>query len=655
MFLPLFSTILIALTFVVIILVCFRLLNLPPILGYVLVGILIGPYSLRLIQDSKSVLSIADFGVMFLIFTIGLEFSYYRLKEMKFQVFFIGGLQIFLTVLVTLVFCWLIGISLSQSLIFGCIVAMSSTTIGIKQLVEQKEINKIHGNDAVAILLFQDIVAIPFFILIYSLADHHQTVTQLLLVDISKSIFAVSAILLLGHWVVRPFFRIVAGTNSLEIFTLTALLITLAASWLTRYFGLTMSLGGFLAGMILSDTDYRHQLEAVIRPFRDILVGLFFITIGMLFELQAFLNYFVWVLLLLAGFIFLKVIIVTGLLLFKRSLQESLSTGLVLAQGGEFGFAMLMLALSLKLLPQNYGQVILSSLLLSMILSIFIIRYNQKIAYFIASIFRSKKYPLKESIRGGIKFDLKNHVIFCGYGRIGQSLARIIKGERMKYVAIDNDHDLVERVRKFDRSVVYGDATLYEILLQCNIDESLVVVITFHQISAIIRILQQIRLNNKKIPIFVRTLDDSQLDILKEHGATEVIPATLETSLMLASHLLAILDVPSPRIWQRVNNIRKNRYRLFHNIIESQEDVLFQADLLEKRIITLSADAYAVGRSLNELALLDKGVFFAGVLRDDKNHPYFEGSKPLLVDDSLQVYGLKKELEAVEEFLIEGP
>lgn len=653
--LTIFNTIIIVLFLVVLVLVLFRRAKLPPILGYLFIGSLVGPHALGWIRDVKNIAQIADFGVMFLMFTVGLEFSYHRLQKMKSQLLSLGSAQVILTASITASIGMWLGMNLQEAIIVGTIVTMSSTAIVLKQLADQVELNTLHGSHSVAMLLFQDLAVIPFFILVYSLAIPGQSILILISSVIAKSFVAVLAILIIGRWIMRPLFREVVGSHSLELFTLTALLITLSAAWITQQMGLSLALGAFLAGMILSETELRHQLEAVIRPFRDILIGLFFISIGMLFNVREIPIIWNWALLLLIALVMFKTTLIFILSwIARRDAKEALRTGLILAQGGEFGFALLTLALTYHLLPTLYGQVVLGALLFSMALAPFIIKYNEEI---VEAIFRKisvRKITTSKAKFEQINFDQDNHVILCGYGRIGQGLARILENENIPYLAIDLDLKLVQEGRLLGYPVIYGDASLYEILLACKIQEARAIVISFEQIPATFKILQQVRAHHKTIPIFVRTIDDSDLEKLQDYGATEVIPASLEICLTMASHLLAVLQVPIHRISKQINQIRKNRYQLLHEIISDQDRVALDVGDFQKRFIRLPENAYAIGLTIGELALDKKNVLLVSVNRQGHEEFHLPLDTQLQAGDILRLYGLQANLKKVEQYLIEG-
>ena len=383
-----FETIIILLIICILITTSFRAIKLPAIVGYIVVGILVGPYSFQLVADSHNVRNIAEFGVVFLMFTIGLEFSLRKMIAMKKLVFGLGAIQVLLSLVITTLIGTQFDMSLAETLVVSGIVALSSTAIVMKQLKEQSEIASKHGRNAVGILLFQDLAVIPLLILIPQLANVEiMSLSREMSWAFVKGILAFGIILSLGHWLLRPFFSHVAKTKSLELFTLMSLLITLASAWLTQKLGLSLALGAFLAGMMLSETEFKPQIEADIRPFRDVLLGFFFISVGMQLNINTIIMAWPWVILLLLALVIFKTALITTICyVFDRNKEESLRTGLALAQGSEFGFAVLSLAMHYKLLRPDYSHVILCALLLSMALAPIIISNNQKISHFLLRI-----------------------------------------------------------------------------------------------------------------------------------------------------------------------------------------------------------------------------------------------------------------------------
>lgn len=568
------SLILILLVAVLVIVVC-RRIKVPPIIAYILIGILVGSDAVGWIPNISATHRIAEFGVVFLMFTIGLEFSLRKLIRMKQMVFGLGTAQVVITTVVTTVVGQWLGMSLKESIVVGCIVAMSSTAIVSKQLVDQNELGSPHGNNAIAILLFQDLAVIPFFIIISSFTHGAAALNITLLAALGKTVLAVATIFVIGQWLLRPLFREIIVSESLELFTLSVLLVTLGASWLTYKLGLSLALGAFGAGMMLGETEYRHQIESTIRPFRDILLGLFFITVGMLFRVENMLEIWPWILLLLAALTIFKVLLISGLTyIATKKVDVSARTGLVLAQGGEFGFALLTLAMSDNLLPEIWGQVVLGALLFSMAIAPVLIRFNDVIVRVLLpqSVVTEEEEAFDEA--GEYSRSLNHHVIICGFSRVGQNIARLLVDENIPYIALDLDHQRVMQCQKLGSSVIYGDAAMYDMLHTCKIKQAKAIVITFETTPIALKIIEQIRSHHKKIPIFVRTHDDTELAELQKAGATEVVPSSLELSLTLSSHLLVECGVSASKITRLTNKIRKGRYSMLREVIPSEENML---------------------------------------------------------------------------------
>ncbi|RLW51645.1 MAG: hypothetical protein B6D69_08055, partial [gamma proteobacterium symbiont of Stewartia floridana] len=419
----------------------FRRMHLPPILGYLIVGILVGPFGGGLIASNEDTRFLAEFGVVFLLFTIGLEFSLPQMMAMKGAVFGLGGTQVLLTGIIAALIAWLFGLESSAALITGAVLALSSTAIVTKQLSEQVELNTDHGRLGISILLFQDLAVIPMLVIIPLLsAGGSDGLLMPLVWALVKATAVFAVIMAFGHWILRPLFHEIARARSAELFTMTVLLVSLAAAWLTHEAGLSLALGAFLAGMMLGETEYRHQIEADIRPFQDVLLGLFFITVGMRVDLSSLLPILHWVTLAAIVLIAFKagIIFLIGYLS-KRPIEASFRSGLLLAQGGEFGFVLLDLSLESSLLPSGTSQILFAAIIISMVISPFLIRYNGRLAQLFCSLRSStvNQRPLDELVHEAEH--LEQHVIICGYGRIGQNLGRLLQNEGFPYVALDLD------------------------------------------------------------------------------------------------------------------------------------------------------------------------------------------------------------------------
>jgi CPA2 family monovalent cation:H+ antiporter-2 len=638
----------------------FRRFKLPAILAYLCVGVMVGPNGLAWIPDNQATRLLGEYGVVFLLFTVGLEFSLPRLIAMRREVLGLGSAQVVLTTLIAGGAAWALGLSKSAAFIIGGAIAMSSTAIVIKQLTERLELGSRHGNLSVAILLFQDVAVIPFLILLPVLAGHSQDmVIWGLLWALVKGVVAIVLMLSAGHWLLRPLFHEIASSRSSELFTLTALLMALAAAWITHYAGLSMALGAFLAGMMLGETEFRHQVEADIRPFRDVLLGLFFITIGMLLELAVLPGILYWALLLFVAIVVFKTLSVMALsMLLGAERGVALRTGLVLAQGGEFGLVLLSLGLGVNLLDHQVVQIILAALIFSMALSPLLINYNGDIVkrLFADSYLRQRGQLLHDVARDAS--DLRNHVLICGYGRIGQNIARLLAKENIEHIALDLDPVRVRDAHAAGERVFYGDSTHIDMLEAAGLSRSRALVISFDDVHAALKILLQVRRLRQDIPILVRTRDDVDLERLQQAGATEVVPETLEASLMLASHLLLLLSVPVSRVLREVKQIRDSRYQLLREYFHGQEgaETGKEPDAAHKRlqIVKLESRAYAVERTLTEIQLQQFKVEATALLRNGIRSEMPAPETKLRAGDTLVLFGTAVDIEAAENRLLRG-
>ena len=635
-----------------------RRLKLPPIVGYLAVGMLLGPEALSL-AGSETTRVLAEYGVVFLVFTLGLEFSYPRMLAMRWEVFGVGGAQVVLTTALIGCTSWLLGAPLLVAMVLGGALAMSSTAIVVRQLSDQMEINKPHGRLAVGILLFQDLAFVPLLALESSLHGQLNIFDPAVVAGaLLRASIALIFVLAAGRWLLRPLFHEITHTRSTEIFTLTVLLVTLASAWATNQAGLSLALGAFLAGMMLAETEYRHQIEVVIRPFRDILLGLFFITVGTLLDFNLLVDRLWLVLLLVVSMQLSKGVIVTILARYHvRSWPDAVQTGLVIAQGGEFGFALLTLVLNDRLIGNDVIQPLLAATVLSMVLSPFLIRHNSRVTRF---LLRQRNQPMNElerELAATQTASQRNHVILCGFGRVGQNLARALEKHAYEYIALDMDPKRVQQARQAGDPVIYGDAAQPEILHAVGIEHCNVLVISFADPKLALRILISVRSLRKDLPVLVRTQDDTKLDQLQKAGATEVVPETLEASLMLMSHMLLLLDMPVSKVVKTVGDIRDNRYAMLRRIFRRQDArPLDESHSLreELRTVVLPRHAYAIDRSISQLNLDAAEVSVNAIRRDGIVGRQPDADTVFKEGDVVVLYGTPEAIERGENILMIG-
>lgn len=652
--------VLILLATAVLAVVVFRMLRLPPMLGYLLVGIVIGPHALGWIPEEAETRYLAEFGVVFLMFSIGLEFSLPKLVTMKHIVFGFGSAQVGATMLIVLAAAWLLGLDWRVGIALGGALAMSSTAIVSKMLAERLELNSTHGRQIIGVLLFQDLAVVPLLIVIPALAqaagaDFGATLAVALL----KAAAVLALILFFGQRLMRPWFHLVAQQKSSELFVLNVLLITLGLAWFTEIAGLSLALGAFLAGMLISETEYRYQVEDDIKPFRDIFLGLFFVTIGMLLNVRIVMQNFLWVLLLLTALVILKATLITGLSrLFKVDSGVAVRTGMSLAQAGEFGFVLLAQAAALGLVNTPTMQPVLAAMVLSMLVAPFLIEHSGQVARrFSAAEWMNRAMQLT-SIAARTMTEEK-HVILCGYGRSGQNLSRLLEKESIPFIALDLDPQRIHEAAAAGESVVYGDAAKREVLIAAGLMRATVLVVTYADTASALKILSHVQALRPELPVVVRTLDDSDIDLLRDAGAAEVVAEIMEGSLMLASHAMILLGLPSNRVLQRIRETREQRYSLFRGFFRGVTDVAAVSESAEKmqprlRSVMIAPGSAAAGKTLEDVDLAGLAVEVTAVRRRNIRGLLPSDKTRLEAGDVVVLRGAQENLAAAEVRLLQG-
>ncbi|MDR9413210.1 MAG: cation:proton antiporter [Spiribacter sp.] len=652
-------SILILLAASVVVVAVFRRLSLPPIIGYLVVGVAIGPSALGLIEETAGTHLLAEFGVVFLLFTIGLEFSFPQLHAMRWAVGVLGSLQVTLSLLVFgAIAAWLTG-DIGVALVLGGALALSSTAIVTKQLTEQLEIHTRHGRRAVGVLLFQDLAVVPLLIAIPILAgSSDNSLASELGLALLKGIAVFSVMVWVGRKALRPVFHEVAGARSNELFTLTVLLIAIAAAWATHLAGLSLALGAFLAGIMLGETEYRHQIDADIRPFRDVLLGFFFITVGMVIDLPALMTGAHWVLLIAAGMMVFKGLLIYGIARTVDGPLDATRTAVILANGGEFGFALIALSLSAGLMDTATSQYVLAAVVISMIAAPLLIRHNAQLSEWLGG---APTNPIDHASAASDVTQLANpldhHVIICGYGRTGQNIARLLDEEGIGFVALDLDPQRVQEARSAGEPVSYGDVERREILQAAGLDRARMLVLSFDDPQLTIKVLEHTRTERPDLPVLARARDDRWIERFQEAGATAVVPEVLEASLMLASHVLALLGVPMARVYRYVRDVRGDRYRLLRGYFHGAERIdMEKSDRFREQLhaVTLSGSARAIGERIAELDLEKRGVRVTAVRRGGIRGPQPDPDTVLREGDVLVLYGTPEALEHAEHTLLGG-
>ncbi|MGG7650170.1 Kef-type potassium/proton antiporter, CPA2 family [Pseudomonas frederiksbergensis] len=566
-----FANLLIILASSLVVIALFQRLRLPPVLGYLCVGLMIGPTAFNWVNDSEELPDLAEFGVVFLLFSLGLEFSLSKILVLRRVVFGLGSLQVLCSGMLLGGLLMLLGMPITPALLLGAGLSLSSTAIVSKELSSLGEIFSSHGQNAIAVLLFQDVVAVLLLTLVPVFSgSSDQAWYWALPLTLGKTVVLFVGLLLVSRWLLPRLFHEVAAARSPELFVLLALVIVLLTAWLTHLLGLSPALGAFLAGMLLGESHYRHQIEADIRPFRDILLGLFFVSIGMLIDLQLFASHGLLILGLTLGLLLLKGSVVALLVKWRGSDGETAwRSGLALAQGGEFCFALMAQMQQNKLMPADFGGLLLAATFCSMLVTPLLLRAAPHIA---TRLHRKPNEEAKLEEINALNAGLHNHVVICGYGRVGQSIGRALRNAQQPYIALDTDPVRVHEAAMDETCVHYGDSSRGELLVAIGLSRARLLVIAVDQTDIALLILKEARQLNASVPILVRTRDDSQLAELKAAGASEVVPELLESSLMLASHALIMLGLPAHQVQERADQIRHDRYRLLHGFYPGTDD-----------------------------------------------------------------------------------
>ena len=634
----------------------FRRLKLPAILAYLVAGTLVGEHGLNLAHDQVDYDHFAELGIVFLLFTLGLEFSLPRLMAMRNLVLAVGSLQVGISLLIFIVASMLFGLSFESAFVVGSILALSSTAIVIRQLSETGAMKRKSGQISVAILLFQDVAVVPLLIIIPMLAvEGESSMFLALLIAIFKGVVVVFLLFVIGKWLLPKVFNIIASVRTDELFVLTTLLVTLLASALTQWFGLSMALGAFLAGMMLGESEYKHQLEADIRPYRDILLGLFFITVGMKLDIGLLLSSPLNLLALMVGFMLVKVMVIK--ILASRageSSKDGWASGLMLAQMGEFGFVIIALADKVDILPSAVSSMLLGAGVISMAITPYMIERARAWSIFLSQEKSPQTIDLEALPENK---NLKDHVIICGFGRVGQTVSRFLKQESIDFVAIDIDPLRTRKAREAGENILFGSSRQTELLKAAHLSKAKLVVIAFGGDKQSLEVIQKVRSLSPSVPILVRTRNDDQLDLLHEAGADQVVPEILEGSLMLVSQVLSLTGVPFSRIMRRVQAERKNHYNHLHGFFQGEHtDMSPEAiDRIEfAHAILINADSFGCGKTIESLTLDEKYVNVIALKRANIETESPNENIILQVQDTLIVRGKPSHVEKVERFVQDG-
>jgi len=555
------AQILLLLAVAITVVVAFQRMHIPTSLGYLLVGIILGPYTLGPTVYVPEFETLAEFGVVFLLFAIGLNFSLQQLQMLRSLVLGLGAGQVVFTALIVGIIAWLAGLPVAAAFVFGAVFAQSSSTIIASILTEQGEENTQHGRLGLAMSVFQDVTAVPFLVIIPVLATSvaASVLAGELAWALAKAVFAFGLVFFAGRWFLRPLFHVISKRQSMEVFTLAVLLVALLAAWTTNSLGLSLAFGGFLAGMMLGETEFRHQVESSIRPFRDVLLGLFFIGIGMRFDPASIPPIWHWTILGALLILISKILIVAAMV--RRSgidIQVAWRTGLLLSVGGEFGLALIAISLDARVIDMNLGQIAITSVLLSMIAGAILIRFNGSISAVLAG---KRRAAAEAPARPDLLDQSAQMVVIGGYGRVGHTIAVLLHSSGVPFMAFDTDAQMVAQGRMNGHAVSYGDISDPELLAAIQVDRASLVVITIDNATTAYHAISHLRRTCPQVPVIARARDLEASTRLLDAGAVHAYPETIEASLRLGATALQLLQVRSEAINQVLQDVRDWGYK----------------------------------------------------------------------------------------------
>ncbi len=630
-----------------------RRLGLPAILGYLCVGLITGPYGFAWLVFDDVIVFLGELGIVFLLFSIGLEFSLPLLLGMRRYLLGVGSVQVALGTLAGFAIAHAFGVDVRGALIFGAAAALSSTAIVFSQLAAQNELQDRHGRLAIGILLFQDLAAVPFLVIIPLLADDGASPWVPLLFALAKSALAFILIWFVGRRLLPSLLHGVTRTGSRELFTLTVLFLALVTAWLTNMAGLSLAMGAFLAGMLLSETIYRHQIEADARPFRDILLGLFFVTVGMELDYQLLPQMWFETLILLFGITLGKGLLIVALVwVVRMGIRTAFRTGLILGHGGEFGIALLFLALGENLLSHAEAQPVLAAMIISMLIAPVLVRHNLALA---KRLFSGLQPELpSQDYAGPISDARRDHVVIAGFGSLGQNLAVILRKLDIAYVALDMDNAVIHQARLAGEPVYYADCTQPGVLAQVGLRKARAMVITVNDFMVVTRTLSAAHTVDAAAEVLVRTRDDRHLESYLKNGACAVIPGALEASLAVAGQLLLRLDYAEVDVQPLLDSIRRDGYRELRSTFAAGDDARRDSQQTGLQTICLNLRSYAVGRRIGDLGLDQLGASVVAIRRRG-----IRGDSPLVearlrADDAVVIEGTMSQLDLARQRLLKG-
>lgn len=666
MHLPILPDIVIILGLSVFTILIFQKIKLPAILGFLITGIIVGPYGLNLIEAKHEVEVLSEIGIIFLLFVIGIEFSLKGLASIKNTVLIGGGVQVIGTIGLVTFLAYELGLSIQSAVFMGFLISLSSTAIVLKMLQEKGELISPHGRVAVAILIFQDIIVVLMMLLTPILAGQSDDPMNELLWLLIKMIAVVAAIIILARYAVPVLLKLVVRAKSRELFILTTIVLCFSTAWLTSSVGLSLALGAFFAGLVISESEYSHQATANILPFREIFISFFFVSVGMLLDLNFFIENIVYIHLLAIAVIGLKLmVVIIAVLLLKYQLRTSLLTGLALLQVGEFAFLLSTVGMQYDLLSETVYQYFLAISIISMGATPFIINWSPQLTHYLL------RTPLPPKVRERLKMNAKkkeleeknttenfhDHVVIIGYGLNGQNVAKAARKANIPYVIIEIDPQAIKKAKDKGEPVVFGDATDTVILKHVHIQEARVVVVAISAHDATRSIVKTVRLFTETAHIIVRTRYIKEVDEIIRIGADEVIPEEFETSIEIFTRVMKKYLIPNDEIEEFITDIRSYNYEAFRSIPNIPNGVsTFQVHIPDMEIAAihvLQGKNSIVGHTIFETGLRKNyNVTVLAIKRDASYILEINEDTKVVQDDIIYLFGSPDDIIKVNKYFV---
>jgi len=622
----------------------FKRLNIPSILGFLVAGMVIGPFGFQLIKDYQDISVMSEIGVILLMFTIGLEVSFARLMMMRKMLFYAGGLQIILTIFFTALILLLLKIPLSNAIFYGMLVSLSSTAIVLKIFQDRGELESPHGKISLVILIFQDVAIVPMLIFLPILGGKNSLTISKIILQLTYALTAVAIIVVLAKVLMPKILYQLVRLRIREAFTVGTILLLLGTAYLTHEIGLSFAIGAFLAGLILSESDYSYQITAEILPFKDVFNSIFFVSIGLLLNIKFVYDYFSLLIALTFAIIFLKAAIIIPLVkILKYPLRVALLTGLSLAQVGEFSFVLSQSGTSFNLIPINFYNAFLASSIFTMMLTPFLIKFAPILGFKINEIIHDKDDSLNNK-------RLENHVIIAGFGLNGRNLARVLKETGIKYAIIEMNPETVKDEKEKGENIIFGDVTREEILSAAGVEKASVIVFAISDPLSTKRALNQAKNLNPNVHAIIRTRYAAETDALVAEGADEVIPEEFETSLQIFSKVLEKFHIPLNIIMRQVSLLRGESYSLMRKEISGTGSFVNLNELLAAGLTEtfyVDEDNIYCGKTISQLNLRAlTGATIIAIVREPNTVTNPGSNEKILPKDTLVITGTHKSVDA---------